>query len=130
MNFPPKAISVLLLVQCLFIGMGYALARKMVRVMEQVGDLNSIRYLPDCASFVLKLGLWAFLIPLLWAAWASLRSESHQAIPMTRAVDTKITLALTVLTICIWSYGAMQAMSMAFGIPEHMHVAAQIRRQR
>ena len=33
MNFPPKAISALLLVQCLFIWMGYALTRRMLRVL-------------------------------------------------------------------------------------------------
>lgn len=102
--------------------MGYALSRKMVRLLEQVEDVNSIRHLPDCASFVLKFGLWAFLIPLLWAAWASLRSDYHQAIPMIQAVDTKITLALTVLTVCIWSYGAMQAMGVAFHYPEHVNL--------
>lgn len=34
MNFPPKAISVLLLVQCLFIWMGYALTRRMFCFLE------------------------------------------------------------------------------------------------
>ena len=110
MNFPPKAISVLLLVQCLFIGMGYALSRKMVRLLE-ASDLRYLaRGMPSCASFVLSLGLWAFMIPLSWAAWASLRSESHQSIPMTQAF---ITLMLTLVTVCVWSYATIQAMDVA-----------------
>ena len=58
MNFPPKAISVLLVVQCLFIWMGYGLARKMVRLMEQ-SELRALaRHMPSCASFVLGFGLF------------------------------------------------------------------------
>ncbi len=113
MNFPPKAISVLLLVQCLFIWMGYALTRRMFRMLGAV-ELPWAPSVPASASFVLGFGLWALLMPLLWAAWVSLRSESHQSIPMTQVVDTKITLVLTLTTICVWSYGAMQAVDMVF----------------
>ena len=116
MNFPPKAISVLLLVQCLFIGIGYALTRKMVRLMEKIeSPILMLDALPNYARFVLRTGLWAFLIPLLWAAWVSLRSESHQSIPMTQSADAKITVGLTVVIVCLWSYAAMQAMDVAFG---------------
>ncbi|MFC5455244.1 hypothetical protein [Prosthecobacter fluviatilis] len=116
MNYPPKAISVLILVQCLFIGMGYALSRKMVNVMEKVeSPLLLLNALPNSMEFVLKTGLWAWMIPLLWAACISLRSESHQGIPMAQSTDAKITVGLTLLVVCVWSYGAMQAVDAAFG---------------
>ncbi|WP_395737531.1 hypothetical protein [Prosthecobacter sp.] len=116
MNFPPKAISILLLVQCLFIWMGYAFTRKMARLMaETESPLLLLNALPDHMLFVLRAGLWALLLPLLWAAWVSLRSESHQGIPMTQSTDAKITAGLTVLVVCVWSYGAMQAADAAFG---------------
>lgn len=115
MNFPPKAISVLVLVQSLFIWIGFGLARKMVRLMEQ-SELRALaRHMPSCASFVLGFGLWALLIPLLWASWVSLRSEVHQGIPMAQSNDTKITIGLTIVIVCIWSYAAMQSIGMAFG---------------
>ncbi|MDI1315453.1 hypothetical protein [Prosthecobacter sp.] len=116
MNFPPKAISVLLLVQCLFIGIGYALTRKMVRWMEKIEPPNlMLDALPNYAAFVFKTGLWAFLIPLLWAVWVSLHSGSHQGIPLIRSADAKITVGLTVVTVCLWPYAALQAMDVAFG---------------
>ncbi len=115
MNFPPKAISVLLLVQCLFIGMGCSLTRNMLRMLGETELRSLTRHLPACASFVLSAGLWAFMIPLSWAAGVSLRSESHQSIPMTQAVDTKITLVLTIVTVCVWSYATLQAMDVTLG---------------
>lgn len=117
MNFPPKAISVLLLVQCLFIGMGYAFARKMARFMEQA-DLDPlfVLYMPQCAQLVLGAGLWALLIPLSWAAWVGLRSESHRGIPLTQSVDARITIGLTAVIVCTWSYAAMQAMEVGLGV--------------
>jgi len=114
MNFPPKAISVMLLVQCLFIGMGYALARKMTRFIEQA-DLPAVwlRAMPQCVEFVLSIGLWALLIPLLWASWVCLRSEVHRGMPLTQSVDARITIGLTVVIVCIWSYAAAQALNTA-----------------
>jgi hypothetical protein len=125
MNFPPKANSVLLLVQCLFIGMGYSLSRKMMRLMEQMWDSEMLalaRPVPKCAGFVLSLGLWAFLIPLSWAAWAGLRAESYRSIPMTQAIDTKMSLILTLATVCVWSLAAIQAMDVALCSYTHNHL--------
>ena len=115
MNFPPKAISILLLVQCLFIWMGHGLTRKMLRMLEQ-SELRALaQHMPSSASFVLGFGLWALLIPLFWASWVGLRSEAHQGILMAQSNDTKITIGLTIVIACVWSYAAMQSMNMAFG---------------
>lgn len=115
MNFPPKAISVLILVQCLFIGMGYALTRKMARLLQQ-SELPAfvLNELSGCSEFVLRSGPWALLIPLLCTAWGCLRSESHRGIPLTQSVDARIAIGLTAVIICIWSYAAMQAIDAAF----------------
>ncbi len=119
MNFPPKAISVLLLVQCLFIWMGYALTRRMfcfLEMTESPATLNA-RHWHYSVSWVLGIGLWALLIPLAWAAWVCLRSESHQGIPMAQVIDTNITLILTIVTVCFWSYGAVLSIAAVFAAP-------------
>lgn len=115
MNFPPKAISILLLVQCLFIWMGHGLTRKILRLLEQSELRTLAGHMPSIASFVLGFGLWALLIPLLWASWVSLRSEVYQGIPMVQSNDTKITIGLTIVIACVWSYAAMQSMNVALG---------------
>ncbi len=122
MNFPPKAISVLLLVQCLFIWMGYALTRKMIRVLETTASSaeEAIRYSQPvhyCPRWVLGIGLWALLIPLAWAAWVCLRSESHQGVPIAQAIDTNLTLILTILTVCFWSFSAALSIAAVFAAP-------------
>lgn len=117
MNFPPKAISVCGLVQCLFLWMGLALARKGLRMMEQSelwrGHIIK-EYLPACASFVLSVGIWAFSIPLLWTAWMTVRAETANGIVSARSLDTWITMGLTFVIVCVWSYAAMQMIGYAF----------------
>lgn len=115
MNFPPKAVSVFALVQCLFLWIGLALARKGLRIMEQCEMWGEIENLPTCASFVLSLGFWAFSIPLLWTAWVTSRSENSNGIVSVRPLDTWATIGLTIAIVCVWPYAAMESIGMVFG---------------
>ena len=118
MNFPPKAVSVFALVQCLFLWIGLALARKGLRIMEQSELWRRhiiTEHVPSCASFVLSVGFWAFSIPLLWTAWVTVQSDTANGIVSARQLDTWITIGLTLVIVCVWSYAAMQMIGMAFG---------------
>ena len=116
MSFPPKAVSVFALVQCLFLWMGLVLARKGFRIMEQT-ELwhNTTEHVPSCASFVLSVGFWAFSIPLVWTGWVTVRSETADGIVSARPWDTWATVGLTLVVVCVWSYAAMQMIGLAFG---------------
>ncbi|HBJ85064.1 MAG TPA: hypothetical protein DDZ88_14575 [Verrucomicrobiales bacterium] len=106
------------LVQCLFLWIGLALARKGLRIMEQSELWRRhiiTEHVPSCASFVLSVGFWAFSIPLLWTAWVTVRSETANGIVSARPLDTWITMGLTLVIVCVWSYAAMQMIGLAFG---------------
>jgi hypothetical protein len=74
MSLPPKLVSVVCLVQCFLIGMGFLFTRAFIHLFKTVTELGD-RFIPALPLFIGHYGLWFLLLPIVWTVAAASLGE-------------------------------------------------------
>jgi hypothetical protein len=116
MSFPPKLVTILCLLQFLFVTMGFLLTRGFLKVYHQVapGMLGShAPLIPALPRFIHDFGLWFLLVPLAWCVVAVVRGEVTQGIASLSFAQLMTGIVLTVGVILVFSFSALAAYRIA-----------------
>ena len=110
MSLPPRVVSVLSLVQVLFVGMGFLVTRGFIHFYEVgFGGYWRASWVPALPGFVGSYGLWFFLVPIVWCVVAASRARIAETTSVT-LLDFITGIVLTValgLLFVMSSLGAM-----------------------
>ena len=98
MSFPPRLVSILVPVQWLFVLIGYAITRKLVKLALQ----SDVRYvyqqrMPSLVAMVSQAGWLFFTVPLVWGLYATLCADREAGFAELQPRDAKLGLGLTLL---------------------------------
>jgi len=116
MGLPPRVVSVLSLVQVLFVGMGFLISRCFIRVLEigsWDGGSPSARFIPTIPTipgFVASYGLWFFLVPLIWCVVAASRARIAETTNVT-LLDFIAGIVLTIALAAFFLVSSLIAMA-------------------
>jgi hypothetical protein len=117
MSFPPKLVTILCLVQFLFVAMGFLITRGCLKLYDRIvpGLLGAhAPAVPALARFVRADGLWCLLVPLIWGVVALSRSDVIQGIASIRPMQFIIGVVLSAVLGLVFSLGAMEAVHVSF----------------
>jgi hypothetical protein len=119
MQIPPKLITVLALLQMLFIALGFVVTRSFLRQYES-GAFYGESYAPKIPHLVLivrNYGLWFLTIPLIWSTFAVLPGKSSRGGASVPGYQLLFGSVLTLGILVTFTMSAMLAIGLAFWIP-------------
>ena len=114
MALPPKAVSVLCLLQIFFVLVGYLLTRACLRFYDQYVVLNFGHYaprIPRVSDFMREYGLFLLLVPVGWCVFVCIRGAMSGEISAKQAL---LGLAFTVGLMTVSWISGYQAYMVAF----------------
>lgn len=96
MSFPPRLVSILVPVQWLFVLIGYAITRKLVKstLGSELGWLYEQR-IPAQVWLVSQIGWLFFLVPVVWGLHATLCADQEAGFAELQLRDVRVGLGLT-----------------------------------
>jgi hypothetical protein len=117
MTLPPRAITVLCLIQAFFVMAGFFITRSSLRLFDRVVPemLGShAPQIPALSQFVRSFGLWFLLVPVGWCVLAVVRAQTESGIADITLPQLIIGLALTLILAIIFSLSALYAVHISF----------------
>jgi hypothetical protein len=113
MNLSPKIISVLSVVQILFIVGGYLFTRSCLKLYDIILLAGIPDRAPKLALFVRTYGLYFLLVPLVWTCVASIRGRAVSGIAFISVwqfiTGSVLTAAIVVFSL-LGSYQALESL--------------------
>src|SRR3569623_1573385 len=95
-SLPPRIVTVLVPVQLCCLWLGFAICRRIMRLMEQSDELRMrFPHLPLPVWLFHHTPLLFFLLPLSWGAIACLRAENAGRLMLVQPWDGRLGLGLT-----------------------------------
>ena len=105
MALPPRAVTVLSLLQFFFIGMGYLITRRFVHIGG--GPLPTpFRSLP---GFIATFGFWFFLLPAIWGVIATARTRISDELAGPSTTNVLLGAAMTASLGLVFGISSFQA---------------------
>jgi hypothetical protein len=114
MDALPKFVSIVCLIQTLFIVTGYLITRFWLRVWERFSGAPA-SYAGGLLEFVYAYGPWFLLVPVVWGIVATLQMQKEIRGVSFVAIHFVIGIGLTVLIVLAFSVSAIYAICMCFG---------------
>jgi hypothetical protein len=118
MNWPPRVIAILSLIQIFFIVCGYLVTRSCLKIYDRfAADLYGTQAYPRSAiaEFVRSWGLWMILLTLGWCVFASARSRWEHSESSVSSIQFIGGIVLTLVLAWVFSLGAISAIRITFG---------------
>jgi hypothetical protein len=119
MRLPPKIVTVLSLVQMLFITMGFFVTGAFMNLHRKawIAAMGPNRLFPASLfpSFIESYGLWLFLIPICWCTVSVFRGRYDSEIVSVSGLTVVIGIALTVLLALMFFVSGLTAITGFFG---------------
>ena len=99
MSFPPRLVSILVLMQWLFVLIGYSITRKLVKLALQsdVGYIYEQR-MPSLVGMMNQAGWLFFTVPVVWGLQATLCADQEAGFAELQPRDARLGLSLTLLS--------------------------------
>jgi hypothetical protein len=110
MNLSPKIISVLSVVQVLFIVGGYLFTRSCLKLYDIILSAGIPDRVPKLALFVRANGLYFLLVPLVWACAATIRGRAVRGIAFISVWQFITGSVLTAVIVVFFLLGTYQAL--------------------
>jgi hypothetical protein len=117
MNFPPRLVTILCLVQFCFVAAGFLITRACLKLYDLVVPGMLGPYAPAIPAFircVRNFGLWFLLVPFIWCFVAASRSEVSQGVASITLPQFIIGVAITVTLVLLFSFSALYALYISF----------------
>ena len=111
MTLPPRAVTVLGLIQVGLVMAGYLIVRTFVRVLEDHMSEIGISWfrMPGFTVFIRWFGLWFLLIPISWVVLASLEGDRDRPLGLVNWSSLKVGGLLTAALALFFAYGVFLA---------------------
>jgi hypothetical protein len=109
MSIPPKLVTVLGLLQLLFIAIGFGVTRGFLHLYDQVIPPMLGKYAtpkPGLAVFIGAFGLWFFLVPIVWSLFAMASGENTNGMVSIPNRQFILGIALTVALALLFTSSA------------------------
>lgn len=95
MSFPPRSVSVLVLIQVFIVAAGLLLTRGFRKLYEKtLGEVAGDKLLPPFSDLVMTWGWLLLLIPVGWALWCLREKPENNPNSEVRSVDFWIGMSL------------------------------------
>ena len=117
MSVPPRLVTILGLLQFLFVSIGFGVTRGFLHLYDQVIPAVMGKYaapIPGLAAFIRAFGLWFFLLPVIWTFFATASGQSANgsvAIPNKQFI---LGIVLTVALALLFTASAWLAIQASF----------------
>lgn len=117
MNWPPRVIAILSLIQIFFVVSGYFITRSCLKIYDRIApDMYGTQAFPRSAmaELIRSWGLWGLLIPLMWCLFASTRSRWEHGEASLNSTQFIGGIVLTLGLVWVFSLGTLNAIRITF----------------
>jgi hypothetical protein len=109
MSIPPKLVTILGLLQFLFIAIGFGVTRGFLHLYDQVIPVTWGKYaapIPGLPAFIRTFGLWFALVPIIWTIFAISNGENENGTVSISQRDFVLGIILTVVLALLFAASA------------------------